>query len=147
MKRLLLILTLVCFAISGWAEQITREQALRQAQQFLSKNGKGALLTTAETSMSKARRRSQQMPDYYYVFNAGQDQGYVIVSGDDRTEPILGYSYHGTFDVDKIPCNMAAWLQGYADQIKYIQEHPAQSPQKPKKKKKNPAISKLVTWQ
>ena len=124
MKRLLLILTLVCFAISGWAEQITREQALRQAQQFLSKNGKGALLTTAETSMSKARRRSQQMPDYYYVFNAGQDQGYVIVSGDDRTEPILGYSYHGTFDVDKIPCNMAAWLQGYADQIKYIQEHP-----------------------
>lgn len=124
MKRLLLILTLVCFAISGWAEQITREQALRQAQQFLSKNGKGALLTTAETSMSKARRRSQQVPDYYYVFNAGQDQGYVIVSGDDRTEPILGYSYHGTFDVDKIPCNMAAWLQGYADQIKYIQEHP-----------------------
>ena len=63
MKRLLLILTLVCFAISGWAEQITREQALRQAQQFLSKNGKGALLTMAETSMSKARRRSQQMPD------------------------------------------------------------------------------------
>lgn len=147
MKRLLLILTLVCFAISGWAEQITREQALRQAQQFLSKNGKGALLTTAETSMSKARRRSQQMPDYYYVFNAGQDQGYVIVSGDDRTEPILGYSYHGTFDVDKIPCNMAAWLQGYADQIKYIQEHPNQPSQKQNIRRANPAISKMVTCQ
>lgn len=145
MKRLLLILTLVCFAISGWAEQITREQALRQAQQFLSKDGKGALLTTAETSMSKARRRSQQMPDYYYVFNAGQDQGYVIVSGDDRTEPILGYSYHGTFDVDKIPCNMAAWLQGYADQIKYIQEHNIQPSQKQNIRRANPAISKMVT--
>ena len=147
MKRLLLILTLACFAISGWAEQITREQALRQAQQFLSKNGKGALLTTAETSMSKARRRSQQVPDYYYVFNAGQDQGYVIVSGDDRTEPILGYSYHGTFDVDKIPCNMAAWLQGYADQIKYIQEHNIQPSQKQNIRRSNPAISKLVTCQ
>ena len=145
MKRLLLILTLVCFAISGWAEQITREQALRQAQQFLSKNGKGALLTTAETLMSKARRRSQQVPDYYYVFNAGQDQGYVIVSGDDRTEPILGYSYHGTFDVDKIPCNMAAWLQGYADQIKYIQEHNIQPSQKQNIRRANPAISKMVT--
>lgn len=124
MKRLLLILTLFCFASTSWADQISREQALRQAQQFLGQNGKGAALTIAETSMSKARRRGQQVSDYYYVFNAGQNQGYVVVSGDDRTAPILGYSERGSFDVDKIPCNMAAWLQGYADQIKYIQEHP-----------------------
>ena len=103
--------------MTGWAEQITREQALRQAQSFFSQNGKGGPLVAAETVMSKARKRSQQVPDYYYVFNAGEDQGYVIVSGDDRTAPILGYSYHGSFDVDKIPCNMAAWLKGYEDQI------------------------------
>ena len=124
MKRLLLILTLFCLASTSWAEKISREQALRQAQQFLNQNGKGAALTMAETSMSKARRRGQQVSDYYYVFNAGKNQGYVVVSGDDRTAPILGYSERGSFDVDKIPCNMAAWLQGYADQIKYIQEHP-----------------------
>lgn len=123
MKRLLLILTLFCLASTSWADQISREQALRQAQQFLNQNGQGVALTMAETSMSKARRRGQQVSDYYYVFNAGQNQGYVVVSGDDRTAPILGYSEHGTFDVDKIPCNMAAWLQGYADQIRYIQEH------------------------
>ena len=108
MKRLLLILTMVCLASAGWAGQISREQALQKAQQFMSLNGKHGTLTTAETAMTKARRRSMQVPDYYYVFNEGQDQGYVIVSGDDRTVPILGYSYHGTFDVDKIPCNMAA---------------------------------------
>ena len=124
MKRLLLILTMFCLASTSWAEQITREQALRQAQQFLNQNGKGAALTMAETSMSKARRRGQHVSDYYYVFNVGQNLGYVVVSGDDRTAPILGYSERGSFDVDKIPCNMAAWLQGYADQIKYIQEHP-----------------------
>ena len=124
MKRLLLILILFCLASTSWAEKISREQALRQAQQFLNQNGKGAALTMAETSMSKARRRGQQVSDYYYVFNAGKNQGYVVVSGDDRTAPILGYSERGSFDVDKIPCNMAAWLQGYADQIKYIQEHP-----------------------
>lgn len=123
MKRLLLIFALICLASYGWAEQITREQALRQAQQFCDQNGKRGPLTMPETAMSKARRRSQQVPDYYYVFNVGQDQGYVIVSGDDRTEPILGYSNNGTFDVDNIPYNMAGWLQGYADQIKYIQEH------------------------
>lgn len=125
MKRLLLILTMVCLASSGWAEKISREQALQKARQFMSQKGKHGTLTAAETAMTKARRRSmQQVPDYYYVFNAGQDQGYVVVSGDDRMAPILGYANHGTFDVDKIPCNMAAWLEGYAEQIKYVQEHP-----------------------
>ena len=125
MKRLLLILTMVCLASAGWAEQISREQALQKARQFMSQKGKHGTLTAAETAMTKARRRSmQQVPDYYYVFNAGQNQGYVVVSGDDRTAPILGYANHGTFDVDKIPCNMAVWLEGYAEQIKYIQEHP-----------------------
>lgn len=116
---------MVCLASTVWAEQISREQALQKARQFMSQKGKHGTLTAAETAMTKARRRSmQQVPDYYYVFNAGQDQGYVVVSGDDRTAPILGYANHGTFDVDKIPCNMAAWLEGYAEQIKYIQEHP-----------------------
>ena len=116
---------MVCLASSGWAEKISREQALQKARQFMSQKGKHGTLTAAETAMTKARRRSmQQVPDYYYVFNAGQDQGYVVVSGDDRTAPILGYANHGTFDVDKIPCNMAAWLEGYAEQIKYVQEHP-----------------------
>ncbi len=124
MKRIFLVLSLVCLTLLGWAEPITREQALRQAQQFCSQNGKGGSLEVAETAMSRARRRSLQVPDYYYVFNVGQEQGYVIVSGDDRTAPILGFSNHGSFDVDKVPCNMAAWLQDYADQIKYLQEHP-----------------------
>ena len=87
MKRFILILFSACFVMTGWAEQITREQALRQAQSFFSQNGKGGPLVAAETVMSKARKRSQQVPDYYYVFNAGEDQGYVIVSGDDRTAP------------------------------------------------------------
>ena len=57
MKRLLLILTLVCFVISGWAEQITLEQALRKAQQFLSKKGLPSSVKVAETQMSRRRVR------------------------------------------------------------------------------------------
>ena len=147
MKRLLLILTLVCFVISGWADQITREQALRKAQQFLSQKGLPSSVKVAETQMSRRRAQGISQPDYYYVFNNGQNQGFVIISGDDRAETVLGYATSGSFDVDNIPCNMAAWLQGYADQIKYIQEHPAQSPQKPDFRRANPAISKLVTCQ
>ena len=106
-----------------WAGSVSREQALRQAQQFLLQNGKSQVLKQAETQMSKARSRGKQIPDYYYVFNAGNNQGFVIVSGDDRTPVILGYSEHGSFNIDQIPSNMEEWLQGYADQIKYVQDH------------------------
>ena len=123
MKRLYLILYLVCLAIPGLAEQISREQALRQAQQFLRQRGLPSSVSLAETQMSRNRAQGKIQPDYYYVFNAGQNQGYVIVSGDDRTPEILGYSLSGSFDINHIPDNMAAWLQGYANQIKYIQDH------------------------
>ena len=59
---------------------------------------------------------------YYYVFNLGDDKGFVIVSGDDRTAPILGYSDHGTFDMEAIPDNMRSFLQFYADEIRALDE-------------------------
>jgi hypothetical protein len=124
MKRLLLILTSI-FALvtTSWADQITREQALAKAQQFLNQKGISRSLKVAETQMSRARARGKSTPDYYYVFNAGQDQGFVIISGDDRTETVLGYSDRGAFDIENTPPNMAAWLEGYAAQIKYLQEN------------------------
>jgi chromosome segregation ATPase len=120
MKRLLLILTLVCFANIGWAKQVTRDQALRQAQMFLSQKGLPGSLTSAETQMSRRRAQGIVQPECYYVFNAGMDQGFVIVSGDDRVETVLGYSTSGHFDVDNIPPAMADLLNYYAAQIEAI---------------------------
>jgi len=55
-----------------------------------------------------------------HIFNVGGNNGFVIVSGDDRTEEILGYVDCGNFDINTIPANMKAWLQGYANQIKSL---------------------------
>ena len=123
MKRLLFAILAIGITTSIWAEPISREQALRQAQQFLLQKGKSKVLVQAETSMSKARTKGGQIPDYYYVFNAGQNEGFVIVSGDDRAVTVLGYSDKGSFDVDQIPSNMAAWLAGYEAQIKALQKN------------------------
>ena len=123
MKRLLFAILVIGITTSIWAEPISREQALRQAQQFLLQKGKSKVLVQAETSMSKARAKGGQIPDYYYVFNAGQNEGFVIVSGDDRAVTVLGYSDKGSFDVDRIPSNMAAWLAGYEVQIMALQEN------------------------
>lgn len=60
--------------------------------------------------------------DAYHVFNIGSGDGFVIVSGSDLTPDIIGYTDEGAFDAQNMPDNMKAWLQGYADQIAYLEE-------------------------
>jgi len=128
MKRLLLLLISVFALVSAsWADQITREQALAKAQQFLNQKGLSRSLKVAETQMSRARARGKSTPDYYYVFNAGQNQGFVIISGDDRAEEVLGYSTSGSFDLSNIPSAMEALLNYYSEQISMIQQGRSQA--------------------
>jgi hypothetical protein len=61
----------------------------------------------------------------YYVFNRGTADGYVIVSGDDRAKPILGYTDSGTFKFENLPENLRWWLSEYARQIKYLNDNPS----------------------
>ena len=60
---------------------------------------------------------NQSTDQKLYIFNTTGSQGYVIVSGDDRTTPVLGYVDHGSFDPNNMPANMKAWLEGYEQQI------------------------------
>ena len=106
-----------------WAGHVTREEARAKAHHFLMEKGINRKLVDAETNTSAAKSRGMVSPDYYYVFNEDEGHGFVIVSADDRTSEILGYCPEGSFDADKIPSNMAVWLQGYEDQIKYMQEN------------------------
>ena len=53
----------------------------------------------------------------FYVVN--MDDGFVIVSADDRVTPILGYSTSSRFDYDNVPENMALFLEGYRQEIAY----------------------------
>ena len=55
-----------------------------------------------------------------YVFNAGNNKGFVIVSGDDNVLPVLGYSLNGNFDKSNMPSNFKKWLEGYKNQISHI---------------------------
>ena len=141
MRRLLLAIFVIGITTSIWAEPISREQALRQAQRFILQKGKSTVLNQAETSMSKARARGKQIPDYYYVFNVGQNEGFVIVSGDDRAETVLGYSDKGYFDIDKIPAAMADLLDYYSYQIKCIQQGATAAP----RLSNHPSIPELMT--
>ena len=56
---------------------------------------------------------------YFYVFGAENNEGFVIVAGDDRIKPVLGYSHTNGFSVDNMPPNLQWWLGEYAKQIQF----------------------------
>ena len=119
MKRILF--TFVCTLVSFVAksESISRSDAFNTAQQYMLSKGK--ILNKSRAPYRSVRSvAGQPLSAYYYVFNAESDNGYVIVSGDDRTPEILGYVDHGSFDEEQIPENMKSWLQLYVDQIKFL---------------------------
>ena len=121
-SRTLMSLLLALLGMGAWAENVTTEQALNEAMGFL---------MSQKTTSGKPRRAPGTMPQLtlqgkvsgLYVFNVDTDGGFVIVSNDDRTIPILGFSESGSFDPNNMPDNMRAWLQGYADEIAWLQQH------------------------
>ena len=114
-KRLFIVLALmVCGFAGAWAGEVTPEQAREIAQKFVKSHG--------------SRRAAPEMEQPVkvsglYIFNINNNGGYVIVSNDDQTTPILGFSDSGSIDPNNMPSNMRVWLQGYADEIAWLQKN------------------------
>ena len=118
MRKFLLILGLIAMMTPSQAAPVTVEQARNEAASFVAnRQGAGRSLKLAA---SEKRLTSAVDMGLYYVFNIGQDGGFVIVSGDDRTVPILGYSDEGRFDAARVPANLQAWLDSYAAQMQEL---------------------------
>ena len=107
-NRILSLLALCLVATAGvWSAPVSRRDAKAVAGSFL--QGRGHQLKHEQPAYRALRKGSPttsvaEEEAYYYVFNADGGQGYVIVSGDDRTEQVLGYSDTGSFpDADALP--------------------------------------------
>ena len=117
-KRLLLfVLMISCFVVI-WADEVTEKEAQQVAQQFV---------MSRQNRKSPPKVESAGQVSGLYVFNVSNNGGFVIVSNDDRTTPILGFGESGNIDTEKMPDNMRAWLQGYADEIAWVQKNVTKS--------------------
>lgn len=129
MKRLSYILALVALLLpmSVQAGRITEQEALQRARQFLaSKAGNAPQLRTAALTRAARRRTQGVTDDPYYIFNAPQ-QGFVVASAFDNAQPVLAYGIEGSLDVDNLPEHMQAWLDGYGEQLAWLDSHPEAS--------------------
>lgn len=119
MKKTYLFLTsiLLLFTVTISAGPVTKSDARKTAQDFFVKKG---LSVKGEPFKAPRKNAASQKDDAaYYVFNAAE-KGFVIVSGDDRTAPILGYSLTDNFDEAKLPPHIKSWFQHYADEIERL---------------------------
>lgn len=59
-----------------------------------------------------------------YVYNIG-NEGFILVSGDDEVEPVLGYSFSGAYDTTHLNPSFLSWLSAYRHDIAAIQQQAA----------------------
>ncbi|RGL01780.1 C10 family peptidase [Prevotella disiens] len=116
-KRHLLALLLLSAVQMVYAAPVKQSTAAQTAKSFFAAKGKVLKTTNAAYAPQRRLKSATKEVAPYYVFNAGNNNGFVIVSGDDRIQPILGYVDSGSFDLNKIPDNMRDFLKTYSEQV------------------------------
>ena len=121
MKKIIISLFLFAFCGLMYAAPVSPERARQVAYQFcrLSAPDGAALTPDAVVDMSAATAYKA-----FYTFSLGE-QGFVLVAGDDRALPILGYSFTSPLRLNNVPAQIAAWLDSYERQIEWLREQDA----------------------
>lgn len=144
MKKLLFsLMTLV--SLTCGAQKVSINDARSRAAEFLSHSGKMKKVAAKgikSTDLTLAESNSERI----YVFNVGNDEGFVVVSGDSRTRSILGYGDGCGFNIESAPDNMKALLKGYEAEIASLEgkEIAAQSASEPDAEPYGKAIEPLL---
>jgi hypothetical protein len=121
----IMLLILIFSAGTLRAKKVDVGRATTIAQHFIQSQAEVRIKSAGNVSLKHAvtqprLRSGVQQPQsgdgaadsLYYIFNIDGDdhKGFVIVSGNDATRPILGYSDNGVYDENNLPPNFAYWL-------------------------------------
>ncbi len=134
MKKILslFIISLVMIS-SALANDISADKALQIASQFakgstVAKSGasRAPIVQFTPTLAHSMKSRVSAGKDNVYVINLGNDQGFVIVSGEDgAVSEVLGYCDHGSFNYADAPVQFLDLLNNYSEGIDSLRKNPA----------------------
>jgi hypothetical protein len=114
MKKVFLTLSLFFVSIALFAGTVTKERAEKYATSYFSS------LTQREITVKSIEKVGRGTASYYII--NFYPQGWAIISGDDTSKPIIGYSKEGQLGLDDMPTNMRGIMDGFAQEVKYIAE-------------------------
>lgn len=93
------------------AKEVTPEEAVAVATDVLRQHG-----AVAGRSVQSVRAVTYNGRKSYYIIQYAPE-GWALVSADDMSSPLLGYSVKGTFRQEAAQENIGYWLEGYSRQI------------------------------
>lgn len=149
MKKTFLLVLLVSLAVGLFAAERTVEDAAAIAAQFTNnqpslRQAGVAPRTAATMQLAHKCMKINSTEPAYYVFNQGNDAGFIIVSGDDRTEDVLVYAEQGSFDPEKVNPNFRFWLNRLQEEISFANDSNAVDKITPRKAVNVTAIGPLL---
>lgn len=117
-KRNICTSILAAFALASSAAPRTAAEALKLAQDFAQqhpaflKGGKMVALPSALSSATMSPKYSKtKTRSALHLFNVGENEGFIVVSADDRFLPVLGYATQGHLaDGEELPDGLSYWL-------------------------------------
>ena len=126
-------MALLLSSVAAWSQPRSESEAREVAARFMADElgvKKRPLLNmVARQRVSRQIRQRLERPlegyalgSGFYVFNAEDGHGFVIVGADARQEEILGYAAEGSFDADDIPCGLAMLLEQYNREYEGVQQ-------------------------
>ena len=145
MQFLRVCLILLLLPLNMWAQSIDESVARERAQAFLQERnaGKSKAIKTAVKGRRAKGGQATKACDYY-IFNTEEDGGFVIVSGDDRTIPILGYADSGSIQEGSMPEGLKALLEDYSQQIAGLEDDDASAQGSPRRVQARHVIAPLI---
>jgi len=114
-KYILLIISLLILPINAvTGNTVSSSKAEQAARNFLSGN---SAVPSLKLVYGDATTKSAESS--FYVFATG-DTGFIIISGNDGMEPVLGYSFESNFNPSDIPEGLKALMEGWKRNITAI---------------------------
>jgi hypothetical protein len=121
MKKQLLLSSLFILSFAFLqAKPVDIQKALSVAAAATAENpAKVGMGVSAAAENNLVLAKSASTESNYYVFNNPENNGFVIISGDDAVKPVLGYSDKGSYDGNNLPPALEYWLGFLNGQITY----------------------------
>ncbi len=144
MYRIITLLLIFTVVVTN-ARQISQQEAWQVATEFFNKENVTKHCRTLHQA-KKASSESEVQP--YYVFNAPDNAGFVIVSGDDRACKILGYSDVGSFNFNNMPPQLSEILDRFSRKLNQLPTDQAQDPswKAPQTRSNDGVLLKTANW-
>ena len=108
---MLLSLSLSLYAMAGPID------VMKAASKAVKMLGKEVVTTNTLTTKVRARVATQSASPAYYIFNAADGKGFVIISGEEAMPELVGYSYTNTFDEANMHPGLVDMLDYYTQVV------------------------------